>query len=101
MGVTLGAFKPSLSLPVILLLIVPWRYFCKGSNCLYFAVEFCAICTVCAFSYFLLSLGNCVAVYWEISAHSAYDIVPYAPVICIPGPGGGGGGAGIAGTQRG
>ena len=26
------------------------------------------------FSYFYLSSGNCVAAYWEIAAHSAYDM---------------------------
>ena len=37
-------------------------------------VDFGAVCTLCAFSYFYLGLGNWVATYWEIAAHSAYDM---------------------------
>ena len=31
---------------------VPRRYFCRGSNCLWFGVDFCAVCTLCAFCNF-------------------------------------------------
>ena len=57
-----------------ILLFVSRRCFCCGSYCLCLGVEFCAVCTLCAFSYFELGLGNSVATYWEIVAHSAYNM---------------------------
>ena len=37
-------------------------------------LNFWAVCTLCAFLYIKLSLGNYVAAHWKIAAHSAYDV---------------------------
>ena len=54
--VRLGSCKTSLSPPVILYC---WSFQSDSPDCFMFLVlNFCAVCTLCAFSYFLLSLGD-------------------------------------------
>ena len=43
----------------------------------------CAVCTLCAFSYFSLGKGNSVATFWEIAAHSAYEMLSKYKVLTV------------------
>ena len=46
-------------------------------------MSFCAVGALCMLSYFQLSLGNLVATYWEIAAHSAYDMFSWYKYLIV------------------
>ena len=40
-----------------------------------FVLNVCTVCNFCTFSYIHGISGNLAAAYWELAAHSAYDVL--------------------------